>query len=237
MPVHSKSSRVLVATGHLSGSITGYTITHTRAMGETTTLMDEGSRFIPGLLEGSLNLSGLFDSAAGGIHELIDAARQNGTELLVTVLPDGLAVGQPAFIATSELTSYNAEAAVAETVTIEVEGTPDDGVDWGVSLHAHAAETATGNGASIDNAASTANGGVASLHVTAATGTSPSMTAKVQHSVDGTVWVDLITFTAATGAASERKTVTGTVNRYVRESRTISGTSPNFTFAMAFARR
>jgi len=51
------------------------------------------------------------------------------------------------------------------------------------------------------------------------------------------VWVDLITFSAATAATSQRRTVAGTVNRYVREQHTISGSTPSFTYAAAFARR
>ena len=126
---------------------------------------------------------------------------------------------------------------MSETVSLTVETTPNDGVDHGRVVHAHTAETATGNSTSVDNGASSTNGGVASLHVTAVTGTTPSLTVKVQHSSDNSTFVDLITFTAANAAGSQRRTVSGTVNRYVRETHTLSGTSPNFTYAAAFARR
>ncbi|MFI7707607.1 hypothetical protein [Nonomuraea sp. NPDC049480] len=235
--VHSKNGRVMVNNRHLSGRITGWTVAGERNMGETTTLLDDGARFIPGLRAGSVTVNGLFDGADDDIDETIQAADGALDGLLTTVLPDGFTIGKPAFIATSNLSSYVIESSVSDTVSLTVETTPNDGVDHGRVVHAHTAETATGNSTSVDNGASSANGGVASLHVTAASGTTPSLTAKVQHSVDNSVWVDLITFTAATAAGSQRRTVTGTVNRYVRETHTISGTTPSFTYAAAFARR
>jgi hypothetical protein len=235
--VHSKNGRVMVNNRHLSGRINGWTVAGERNLGETTTLVDDGARFIPGLRSGSITVNGLFDGGAGDIDEEIQASDGALDGLLTTVLPDGFTIGKPAFIATSNLSSYAIESSVSDTVSLTVEATPNDGVDHGRAVHAHTAETATGNSASVDNGASSTNGGVASLHVTAASGTTPSLTVKVQHSTDNTTFVDLISFTAATAVTSERKTVTGTVNRYVREQHTISGTSPNFTYAAAFARR
>lgn len=235
--VHSKASRVLVNDTHLTGTIRGYSLGHTRQLADVTSPLDDGHRWLPGLLGGSLSLQGLFDSTAGSVHTKASAAVGVDNGLLVTVLPDGFTIGQPAFIAVTDLEGYTVDATVSDAVSVQIDGAPDDGVDWGVSQHAHGAETATGNSTSVDGTAATTGGGVASLHVTAASGTTPSATVKVQHSTDNSAWVDLITFTAATTATSERKTVTGTVNRYTRETRTISGTTPSFTYAVAFARR
>lgn len=237
MAVHSKSSRVLVNTRHLSGSISGYSVSHQRAVSPTTALLDEGARYIPGLLNGAISLNGMFDSAAGGIDETVRATIGADDGMLVTVLPDGMAVGRPAYFAAAETTQYTVDTAVAEAVTITVEGQPEDGADWGVSLHGHSVETATGVAAAVDNGAGTTGGAVAALHVTGNTSDGTS-TVKVQHSVDDNVWVDLATF-AAIGAAqlsAERLTVTGTVNRYIRASWTLAG-SGDVTFVVVTARR
>lgn len=235
--VHSKNGRVLINNRHLSGRITGWTVAGERSLGETTVLLDDGARFIPGLRAGAVAVNGLFDGSSGDIDQTIQSSDGALDGLLATVLPDGFTVGKPAFITTSNLESYTVESSVSDTVSLAVEATPNDGVDHGRVVHGHTAETTTGNSASVDDGASTGNGGVAVVHVTAVTGATPSMTVKVQHSVDDGVWVDLITFTAATAATSERKTVSGTVNRYVRETHTISGSTPDFTYAAAFARR
>ncbi|MGH3848414.1 MAG: hypothetical protein ACRDRT_01700, partial [Pseudonocardiaceae bacterium] len=102
-------------------------------------------------------------------------------------------------------------------------------------LHPLSAETTSGNGTSIDNAAASTTGGVGHLHVSAATA-GPHVI-KVQHSVDNSVWADLITFASVTGATQERVAIAGTVNRYTRGNHTPGGGSPSVTFATVFARR
>jgi hypothetical protein len=68
-------------------------------------------------------------------------------------------------------------------------------------------------------------------------GTTPTITWKVQHSVDNSVWIDLMTFTLANDATSERETVSGTVNRYLRAIRTVGGSGgPTFECALSVAR-
>ena len=75
------------------------------------------------------------------------------------------------------------------------------------------------------------------MHVTAVSGTSPTLDAVVRHSADDTTYADLATFTQATAVTAERKTVTGTVNRYLKCSLTIGGSStPTVTAAIGFAR-
>lgn len=234
---HGKQTRVLVGSAHLSGSISGWRFEHRRLYGDVSNLLSDGEQWIPGQLAGTLTISGFFDADAGGIEKTFQTAATTDAGLLVTAFPETPAVGSFAFIAEGNVSARDAPSAVKDAVKLSITGTPHDGVDWGRTLHVLGAETATGNAASVDNAASSARGGVASLHVTAASGTTPSMTAVVQHSTDNSVFTDLITFTAATAATFERKTVSGTVNRFVRAQFTITGTTPSFTFAMVLARR
>lgn len=97
--------------------------------------------------------------------------------------------------------------------------------------------TDEGAGASVtlERLVSSASGGRGNLHITAITGT---WTIKIQHSVDNSVWADLITFTQATaagGAVSESLAVTGTVNRYLQITWT-EDVAGSITFAVTFAR-
>lgn len=235
--VHSKQSRLLVNERHLSGQITSWTAGGTKNLSETTTLLDEGTRFVAGLVEGTLSINGLFDSAAGSLHDTMSTAFKAGDgDLLVTAAPAGLTVGMPAICAVAHTTSFATESPVADAVSLSIEGQPDDGVDFGVLLHGHTAETATGTGTDVDLGAATGKG-VAFLHVTNVAGTTPSLTCKVQHSADSNTWVDLLTFTAATAATRARKVASGPVSRHVRATWTISGTTPSFTFALAYAPR
>jgi hypothetical protein len=232
---HSKDSRVLVNERHVSGSLTGWTVTHRRAMGTTTSLLDDGYKAVPGLMSGSLALRGLLDGTNGDLYAETVAQLGVDNGLLVTALPHGGTIGRPAFIAVSDLEGLNVPANTGDAVSLTIEAAPDDGVDLGVSLHALGAETADGNAASVDQAASTSNGGVGSLHVTAYTGLTQAVI-KIQHSEDDSVWADLITFTTVTAATSQRSTASGTVNRYVRSTIDVTGTGST-TYAVAFARR
>lgn len=235
MAAHGTSSRVMVNEGHMSGYISSYSCRHARGYGDVTTLLDTGAKFVPGLLSGGLSLTGPFDSAAAGLYAEVDTVKATDDGLLVTVLPDGFTVGKPAFIAVCDMSGFTVNATVSDRVEMSVEGDAQNGVDWGVSLHGHSAETIDGDGTTVDELASTLNGGVASLHVTALSGFT-GVVFKVQDSPDDSVWTDLITFTTVTGVTSERATVSGAVDQYVRVTWDVTG-SGSVTFTAAFARR
>ena len=84
----------------------------------------------------------------------------------------------------------------------------------------------------------TGNGGGAFLIVSAKSGTSPTLDAKITHSADNVTYADLVTFTQATTTTAEVKTVAAgtTVNRYLKAVFTLGGTSPSFTAIMGFGR-
>jgi hypothetical protein len=236
--VHGKSGRLLLDDLALSGYLKGWEHSTEREMADVTIEGDSGHKFIPGLDNGSLSLDGVFDNtaAAGGQDESLDTARGASTASVITAAPDGFALGKRVIPISARESNYAASSPVGDAVTFAASWQSEGEVDVGVALHDLTAETVTGNGASVNNAASSANGGVANLHVTAASA-SDSLTVKVQDSVDDSVWADLITFTATAVTTAERIAVTGTVDQYVRATRTITGTDPSFTYAVAFARR
>ena len=88
------------------------------------------------------------------------------------------------------------------------------------------------------NSASTANGGGAFIIVTSASGTSPTLDAKITHSADNSTYADLVTFTQATSATSEVKAVAKgtTVNRYLKVEYTVGGSTPSFAVIIGFGR-
>lgn len=116
-------------------------------------------------------------------------------------------------------------------------------VDEGIILHEHATESsASGNtqAASVDNGASSANGGAGHLQVSALTlGGFTNFAPKIQHSVNNSTWVDLVTFATVTAAPNgQRITVAGTVNRYLSMlwAYTGAGSGQSATFMCGFAR-
>lgn len=96
---------------------------------------------------------------------------------------------------------------------------------------------------SVDNGASSANGGTAVLHVKAQTGFTGTVV-KVRHSADDVTYADLLTFTTVTSwtpptappaVAAQVATVAGTVNRHLAMSGTPTGAG-SITCMVAFAR-
>lgn len=113
-------------------------------------------------------------------------------------------------------------------------------IENGVVLAGNLAVSTTSTGSAVDNAASSANGGVAHLHVTANTRNGTAV-AKVQHSANNSTWADLVTFTTiSTGTTTSQRSVVNsgtTVNRYLRALITPAGSTGSLTVTVAFARR
>lgn len=114
------------------------------------------------------------------------------------------------------------------------------GMDKGHVSASHTARSTAAATSSVDNAASSSDGAVGYLGVSALTlGGYTNVIAKIQDSANDSVWADLITFAAVTSApASERATVTGTVDRYTRTRHdwTGAGSGESVTYATILKR-
>ena len=232
---HGKDAKVFANGYDLSEFLSSVTVSGESDTAETSTLGSSAKTYIAGMRDATVSAEGFFSTDVGGSDERL--AAQLGTSVVFTVVVSADAVGASGYGMTAIETNYEAGAEIGGAVAISMEGQSTVGQEAIRVLNPLSAKTATASNASVDNGASTTNGFSAYLHVTAASGTTPSMTAKVQHSADNSTWADLGTFTAVTAAnAYQRITGTGTVNRYLRAQYTISGTSPSFTFHLSAAR-
>ncbi len=98
-----------------------------------------------------------------------------------------------------------------------------------VNLSPAAAVTATANGSSV----LLGDRGTLRLllNVTAASGTTPTLDVAIQTSFDGSTWRAVAAFAQKTTTGTERKSFTG-IDRYVRATYTVGGTTPSFTFTV-----
>lgn len=206
-------------------------------------LGDSWEEHLPvGVQRAALSQSGFFDDASDSVNAALSGNQQ--TSRVVCYGFEGNTVGKKfvglrgAFGAKyARVASKNAlhKANAEYTVT----GAKDND---GIILHALGARTATGNSEGADSqdaGASSANGAVGYLQVTAISGTSATIDAKIRHSADDVTYADLITFAQIAVAASrgaEAKTASGTVNRHLAASWTIAGTSPSVTFFVGVKR-
>lgn len=243
---HGSSTRALVNEKEISSEVSGWTMTHQRAMSEVSvvgqTAGSAGAKFVPGLMSGSLALRGPQDDdeTAGLTKEITDAIGVDNA-FQATCLPDGVAIGKPAFYCVGDPTEWAIDAAVADAVGYTFSAQADESVDMGYVIHALAAETTDGNGAAVDRGASpltpTTRGASAVMHVTAYSGLT-SAAIKVQHSTDNSVWADLVAFSSVTAVGFQRVSVAigTTVNRYLRVVTDVTGTG-SVTFLVAVAPR
>ncbi len=236
--INSQQSRILIGDYHYSPLLTDFSFGADTDMGESTTLNDAAKTFIPLLSTSTFTGSGWLDTdgaANGHLDQLNDWIADQATPL--TWGPSGTALGSEVQMVSALQSQFSTGSKVQSIAEWAMAGQTDGATDFGKSLHALTAETATAVGTGLDNTAATANGGVAHLHVTAFSGFT-NIIVLVEDSVDNSAWTTLVTFSTVTGVTSQRSTVAAgaTVKRYLRASWTKTGTG-SATFAVAFARR
>lgn len=224
---------VVFADGYdLTDNYNAFSVGITRLNGDHTTFGDNSrSRIYTGGIDGTLTLEGFFDAAAGeedAVFQILVAEANN-----VMIIPEGNTEGNAGYAASSIASSRTIKGEFEGIVLADIEFPANGGVHRVNLMHALAAETSTGTGTTLDNAASSAGGGVAYLFVTAHGGSFGTFDLDVRHSNDNFVGNDnsLATFTQVTADnAHEQITFTGTVERYLRLSWTLA-TITSITFA------
>lgn len=71
------------------------------------------------------------------------------------------------------------------------------------------------------------------LDVTAVSGTTPSLTVRIEDSWDGSTWWNHTNFSAVSAATQKAVSLT-TFGKYIRCKWNMTGTSPSFTFSVVF---
>ena len=238
--IHGKNAVVLHGAYALTSFLNDGSISASVETAETTSFGNSAKTFVTGLRDGTLSASGMFDGAASAVDEVLTASIGSDSLSPVTFAPNGAVIGQRVVLLQAKTTSYDVSSPVGDVVSVSYDAQADGGLDHGVSLADLASISATTNSTSNDNTASTANGGLAQVHVTVNSRSSNS-TIKVQHSSDNSTWADLATFTvvATTVITSERVAVAAgtTVNRYLRAQNTLAAGTGSITYQVSFARR
>lgn len=250
---HGKTVSVFVDEYHFSECFNEFTVSASMDAAETTTFRKNDKTYVVGLRDATVSLSGLFASSgstgtgastnADGVAEFFDAALGGSTKVVSTILPDSTAVGARALLLRADPVAWDVSSPASDVVSSALELQGSEGYRGGRVLRYQVASTSTGSQGAVDSGLTnggTTGGGVGHLHVTSVASTFGSATFKVQHSTSGSTWVDLITFTAATGRTFQRSTVSGTIKEQVRStlsSYTSAGTSDTITASIAFARQ
>jgi len=245
--IHGKGTAVMLDEFDLSAYFNAADVAHSTETAETTAFGQSAKSYIVGLRDGTLSMSGMWAADTDGSDEELSAILGATTTPIVTVQYDSGTIGNRATLAKAHSTSYSISSPVADVVTVTADfNASTDGtanvtlsIAQGVQLTTGAsiAFGSLGDLASVDNSASSANGGMGNLHVVANT-LDADCTIKIQDSADDATFADLITFSTVSSATatSEQKAVTGTVAQYLRATASSAATSGAITFHIAFAR-
>lgn len=223
-----------------------------RELVDTTAFSDTADSMIPSPVSaGDLNAAGMWeldpDTGVQVVKDMLDASADNldGDSVIVCMSRD-TTIGDDGFLLIGSATNHRVKQPLKDVVQTTFEAKANRSLDV-KALHPLAARTAAHTTTGLDNGAPSTFGGVGALTVTALTGTTPVLAAKLQHSSDSTdgidgAWVDLVSFdtiNAAAVAAGYASTgvVTGTVNDWVRLVMTVSsGSLTSTTLACQFGR-
>lgn len=234
MPTLAKA-HILRGEKELRGELTGFGWSVDVDLQDATSFLQGARIWQPGIVTAELSFEGFF--SATPFDQFVGGDLGASAAVPLSLAPDGFdVVGKRAYLLSAREQEYSVGSRVGELVDASASYRGDGRVGVGIVVTALNTRSANSIAPTQDNGAATSNGAIANLHVTAASGTSPTLVVAVQHSADATTWADLIAFTPVSAPGAETKAVTGTVNRYVRAYWTIGGTSPSFTFAVAFAR-
>lgn len=236
--VNAQQTRVLYGQQAISSLIKDVKATFSRAMLDVSTLADTSKAYIGGLSEWQLSFDGFFDNVttAGSPWDSLTTPLATAATVPASVAVNGFAAGNPVWLVPAKTVTYEVKAQVEGVTEFSAAFNAGTTPAIGISLADVATLSATTTGASQDNATSSLNGAVAQLHVTNASGTTPTLDVTIEHSSNGSSWSTVGTFTQMTAAGSQVLTIAGTVNRYTRAKFTIAGTTPSFTCQVSIAR-
>lgn len=245
---HGKDTSVLLGSLDASIYLNNVDFPISVSVAETTTFKQNAKTYVAGHMDATAALSGFYDGAVGTVSPVIDALVDGDTSHLLTYCPDGGAkVGRNAELASVILTGKSYSSPVASVTTIKVDGQATGGAFAGKVLNDDTTNTSSViTGTTVDDAALSSAGGFAHIHVPLNSRTT-AIDVKVQHSTNGTTWVDLAQQTVPAGVAVDgthpfgqptvyRVDIAGTINRYVRALITPTAGSGSYIAVVALAR-
>ncbi len=188
-----------------------------------------------GRSDGELAFGVWFNSAVGQEHPALSPLPTADVQQMWVV---NVAIGGEVAVQQAKQVNYDWQRAEDGSLKGAVQGLVSDGdtLHWGKMLTAGKI-TGTAAQASVDDGAGTTNGAHFFLQHFTATGVGPAVYI-VEDSVNNSVWVTRCTFTSIASPfnpTAEKKTITGTIQRYVRAG-AVSGIT-SATYAMAYSRR
>lgn len=206
---------------------------------QTTYGSNGWKEFAAGLATTEVSVAGFWD-AGTGLATDVDPATFAGLGAVGpwSVAPAGAADGALAYLTNALQASYKPMGgATGDTAGFEAMGRGNTRLARGLVLHPPGvARTVTGTGTSFQlGVVPTGKRLYVNLHVLSVSGTTPSMTVRIESDDNAgfTTPITVATFAAATAASGQHLSVAGpTTDSWWRVGYTITGTTPSFLFVV-----
>jgi hypothetical protein len=233
-----KNGAIYIAWYDLSGYANKFNLKLPRGFEDVTVFQAGGGHlWAPTLHNNSLEFDAFFDQLdTDGLHSVLNSLRTVTGGIVASVCFD-ITQGAPAVVGHGAFEDdYPIEVPIEGIIKAKGAFKFTDFAPSGYLLQPKATKTANGNGTGVDDLAASTNGAEACLHMFACGGAAAAII-KVQTDDNSgfTTPTDLITFTTLNAAWSERKAVTGAVERYVRVTWAGTGTY-SISFAVTWCR-
>jgi hypothetical protein len=232
-PVHGSKAKLLLSGYDVSTSMQDATAGLSVDSADASTWGTTNKRYaVSNIIDGTFTGSGVWEATGatpGSIDELLHTKLAGNH--VATYMPAGDGFGNRARLIGGYETSFDIPSPTDDIVAFEFEIQSSAGF-----LHkarvlrpvgADNSINGNSNGTALDElgaVGSTTGGLGAALHVRQKAGGAGTLTVKVQHSPDNSVWTDLLTFAGVTVApAAQYLEVAGTVQRYLRALWTVTG--------------
>ena len=218
----------------LSGDVTSVDTVSTRKATIDTPVIEKAAMVrLPGMGDGEISFTTWFDDATDLEHDALSPLPTTDRAVLYC---RGVAADSPAAMIVAKQINYDFTRGTDKALSASVQCLGNGTIlEWGVLLQAEATHSSATSSSSKDDSASTSNGLAAVLQIVSISSGTPTF--KLMDSANNSDWADLVSFTAVADGnepASERVSVTGTVNRYLRVTST--GTFSNAKFIIGYRR-
>ena len=240
---HGKSTAVVFGIREFSDSLREASRSRTADVGDTTAFGSSFKSSLIGTLDTKVELGGLFSSTSGGADQILNSYFSSANPGPLIIAEQGLSDGAKAFGLEVHEVSYQIQGSVSDVVSTSI-SLQGNGFSGDGNILQYGTLSASADGTTLNSGISggTDFGAWAAL-INLANTRSTDVDVKIQHSVDGSTWVDLASFTTiSTGSLVSYETVevaaaASTPRQYLRTVHTLAAGTGSFKSLVFLARK
>lgn len=236
MAIHGKATGVIYGTFDITKFLKDITVNQSTETVDSTPFQTQDKTYVIGMADATVTVGGFYEGSLPATKALFEDAAGQDTDTPFLVGYGGWKPGNRVRMGVCQLASFDVSGSISDLVAISGGMQADGGLRGGFLLDNLNPVTAATTGATQDGGAASTRGGRLQVHVPANTRTAAAVVT-VQHSTNGTTWVDLQATPIPLGTTGAFVyAIAGTINRYVRVISTLTAGTGQLVYTAALAR-